>query len=234
LPTLICSFSEPALVIDLFNAMDWRERLLGKWIIQGDQLQYQEGELIAALHKRIAVEIRNGLWDDPEFQLFWRQAQVNGYFLHEGSKYPLPKNFKIKSSQGYSPDLNKYKEKVDDLPNGHVEVLNPCLFSQFFVSYRCDENHQLFTMPGIIERNANKEIPVFISHALTQHQWAMLLTECKKYDVKLKCFIPQTTSASLSEFTTKSTCIIQSNDVDASVQIIRKKLHHSIVINISE
>ncbi|MGL5742207.1 MAG: hypothetical protein ACRCXC_06510 [Legionella sp.] len=102
---VIESTTETKKVINLFHLPTWEDELLGRWVLHGDQLEYQEGVLVKAL-KEVAttLEIQNGLWGDEDFVRFWEQATLLGYVEHAGQKVALPDNLRIIKSKGYNWD----------------------------------------------------------------------------------------------------------------------------------
>lgn len=173
-------------VINLHHADNWKERLLGHWIIQGNQLHFESGELISALQSNKPIEIQNGRWDDPEFKLFWETALLHRQVEIAGEQIPVPASLQLIKSDGNNwQSLTHQTSWSSEMHHGAVTV-NPTRFSLLFTQYHCDNTtKQLHTLPGIIQSNANRDLHVNITRALNEDEWAMLLTECQQYQVKL-------------------------------------------------
>ena len=62
--------SKELTVINLFHASDWREKLMGHWELDGEHLQFEEGELSKALATRKPIQINQGFWADDAFRAF--------------------------------------------------------------------------------------------------------------------------------------------------------------------
>ena len=157
--------------INLYHAADWKEQLLGRWVFHGEQLIFEEGKL-AKVPKGSAIEIQNGLWDDEDFQSFWREQALN-------------KGFQIKRSDGY--DWDKLRTSISSPQPGLVPgalVLNPSRLGEFFKQYAC-EGTSLFRKPGLIERSKDNILDVNVTRSLSEDEWAMLLSACQEYHVKL-------------------------------------------------
>jgi hypothetical protein len=245
-------------VIDLYHCADWMTQLLGTWKLQGDQLIFQEGSLFKTLqqlskNKEPVLEIRNGLWHDPEFQHFWHQALMDGFIKQDEREIPLPAGLSFVQVDGYEWD--KRQEQIAQIQEGlsydeKIHVLNPTTLNSFFENYHCEDN-KLLTNPGWIEEHKNKTLPVNLTKSLTESQWAKLLDCCKKYGVKLQIyaaknsifppgFAPSEEKSAIPlkrvpPFESKENCtrFIVSNDVDAAVMAVKKEKDWK-VIDISE
>lgn len=172
-------------LINLFNSSMWKEVLLGYWEMQGDRLCFVEGALESALASGLTVEISNGLWQDEEFELFWKEASVKGYIEHNGHRISLPKEFKLIKSEGY--DWEKLRGSLCFV-QGFIEeglTLNPSELSHFFKRYTCKEN-KLYTEAGYIKEHTQKELHVNLTGDLSEEEWAMLLTDCERHKVRLQ------------------------------------------------
>lgn len=208
--------------INLFNSDDWEAKLLGQYIIQGDSLYFKEGELLAALHSGLPVEIQNGPWNSKSFKHFWDQALLTRKIEHAGRVITLPPEFTLLQSKGYSDEHKIKPDQVDksgfyEIKN--AEVMNPGNFSRFFVKHQCHSaDKTLTTIPGIIAENEGKTLHVNVTRDLTDNQWAELLDECLKHKVALEIHyaanIPIQPHKVESD---NSTLIIESTDVDATV-----------------
>ncbi|MGQ3889158.1 AAA family ATPase [Legionella sp. CNM-1927-20] len=170
--------------LDLYNAPDWKERLLGYWAVRGNQLQFVEGALHNALKKPMPIEIKNGPWDDQAFKQFWQQTIALGYVDYEGQRISLPKDFQLKVSKGYDWAYLVTNVAISHLLNTQAEVLNPGQFGSFFNQYSCQDK-QLLTTTGLIEHYTGQALAVHLTRELTDDQWAMFLAACQKHKVKL-------------------------------------------------
>ncbi|KTC98720.1 hypothetical protein Lgee_1524, partial [Legionella geestiana] len=88
--------------LDVFHAADWKERLLGRWILQGSALFFEEGELVRALKEgRQTVVIANGLWENPEFLHVFREACAQRMLTYSGGSLPFPEGLRFYRQEGY-------------------------------------------------------------------------------------------------------------------------------------
>ncbi|MFC3909354.1 hypothetical protein ACFORL_09755 [Legionella dresdenensis] len=232
--------------IQLFGAPDWKERLLGNWIIKGQDLIYRPGSLAEAIQSGKPIIIENGPWDDPEFVNFWQQAKVLGEIRHGNQAIKLPANFSIIATEGYdwAPLINHVQWR-EGLSNNAIP-LNPGSFHNFLQQYDCDNAQlTLHTISGIIEASANKTIAVNLTRTLSEQHWAMLLTECRKHKVELvvHCapgvILPPELNAPamnppLYEANADRIKVIESSDIDTSVANLLSADSDTVVIDISE
>ncbi|MBN9287981.1 MAG: hypothetical protein BGO43_00545 [Gammaproteobacteria bacterium 39-13] len=172
--------------IDLFMSPDWRQRLLGRWMLKGDQFLFEEGLLIKALKQSNAIHIKNGPWHLEAFTLFWQQALLQRKVVIGNRSLFLPDTFSLGESRGYDwknliSCVHWYESEA--FFSGDVYVLNPSSFNKFFRNYR-SLNGKLFACPGWLEQNRGKKIEVEWTRDLyTQDQWAQLLTIAKENQV---------------------------------------------------
>jgi hypothetical protein len=227
-------------VINLYQASDWRQRLIGAWTLdERGQLVFKKGAL-ADLGEG-SLELQNAPWDDEDFQLFWRQALLNGAV----AGVTIPKNLKLIRSDGYDWALWKPLLTIEQGIAPGMPILNPSCLGDFFARYEC-RDHALTAKPGFIKA-AERSLTVNLTRSLNENEWALLLSECKKYSVELKvCCVPDVKipevllpSASTEEFPSlilsshiaRHTCVIKSNDIDTTVACFSKE---AIIIDVSE
>ncbi|MCF6775379.1 hypothetical protein L3V83_02210 [Thiotrichales bacterium 19X7-9] len=176
--------------IDLFNSQDWKEILFGRWVIDKDQLKYQDGELITQ-QKALAeykVLILKNVPQSKDFDAFFTLAKIHGKFSYNGIEIEIPQDFKvINAGKGY--DFGSLKDQISKADNQFrldAITLNPTLFNQFFNQHIID-NHDntLQTLPGILKAKQGQTIEVNLTRNLTEDQWARLLNSAKDNQVNL-------------------------------------------------
>ncbi|MBX3709144.1 MAG: AAA family ATPase [Gammaproteobacteria bacterium] len=233
-----------AFPINLCHAQDWKERLLGRWVIKRDQLLFEEGILSEALTSGLPIDIQNGLWDNASFRYFWNQALALGEVSAYGQTFSLHQA-NIVCSEGYDwKALRKQGRWEKGLP-ADLLVLNPHLFSDYFNRYECDNHHKQLTMlTGWIATHQDQRLSVNVTRSLNEDEWATLLIECAKHRVILQCHcapsvtlppsltppdwateaappVPKTTwNYAVTE---APTLMIESTDTDATIAIILAK-----------
>jgi len=171
--------------LSLYQAQDFESLLLGRWILNGETLSFQEGQLIRALKAgKQDFVLYNAPSDDPKFRRFWQDILQQGYLEHLGQVYPLPA-LHLQFSNGYSWD--KYQSRVSvitALPTDY-QLLNPSLFSLFFQDYKI-EGERLHALSGLIEQASDSKLVVFVTRDIDADAWAQIFDECERYSVNLE------------------------------------------------
>lgn len=173
-------------VIDLFHATDWEERLLGRWVIQEAGFYFVEGALQQAFQQGLPIELRNAPWEDEAFQLFWAKAMVRKTIDSGGQVIKGPDALTLVKSEGY--DWAQLKQGIQWMaaPQATSQVLNPGGLSDFFTRYGLDDkSHLLSARPGWIEAQAEKTLFIHVPRAISEDEWALLLSACQRHQVTL-------------------------------------------------
>ncbi|RUR15054.1 hypothetical protein ELY21_15140, partial [Legionella sp. km535] len=194
IPPLATAIDEEAaagVVINLFNASDWKERLLGRWDLDGSHLTFQEGAL-SNLQGRL-ITIQNGPWDDEDFNLFWTEACYPGTRYFPGSSIPAPALLQLNKQEGYAlNELKKwlqvdYLSDEDSSGNEVPHILNPHRLAHYFHFYRPEaSDRSLRKEPGLIEQAQHGTLDVMLTRTISLDDWARILTECQKHQVRLR------------------------------------------------
>ncbi|KTD32109.1 AAA domain (dynein-related subfamily) [Legionella moravica] len=248
-------------VINLFNSSDWKQLLLGSWVLEGTRLRFKEGAL-AHLEGTI-IELRNAPWNHDEFKLFWQAACYPGATHFPGSNLPIPYNLQLIESNGY--DLSGFMHRCsitntslssqvsDDSSVEHSDltILNSYSLYKYFNHYQfSDEYQSLVLKPGLIETNQGGALSVCLTHTISVDEWARLLTECECYQVYLYVSISpgvvlpdefHVSVETLSSVTTPwverqevHTEVIVSNDPDYTQALILSFQPDCLVLDVSE
>ncbi|MFC3909699.1 hypothetical protein ACFORL_11525 [Legionella dresdenensis] len=247
-PALSVSSAIPndSIPIQLFNGADWKERLLGGWIIKGQDLIFQPGSLAEAIESGKPVVIENGPWDDPEFVYFWEQAKTLGEIRHGNERIKLPENFSLITKKGYDWASLINQVQWQEGLSSEALPLNPGKLYNFLQQYHCDNKREtLDTVQGLIADSANKTLAVNLTRKLTEDQWALLLAECQKHQVRLQVHCttsldlpPELKAPALKSppyaLNADQVKIIESSDLDASVATLTAADPEAVVIDISE
>jgi MoxR-like ATPase len=175
-------------LIDLYNSINWRGILLGKWNLEGKNLVFEEGELFKARATGKEIELKNAPWELEEFRVFWQQARLNQKIETYGKTITLPPDFKVYASEGYAWE-SLLKNTTWNIPvDAQVHMLNPGTFNQYFKNYQSIPGDQITLKTGWIEMAAGfkqKNLSVLLTTELSEHQWAGLLDTANKYSVQL-------------------------------------------------
>ncbi|MDP1573539.1 MAG: hypothetical protein Q8L78_01195 [Coxiellaceae bacterium] len=242
-----------AVTLNLYHTKRWRDHLLGKWALNGNELYYLPGALIAHLQagNLLSELIIQNAPDDPEFEFFLREAKLKGYIEIGKDKIPFPENVALYTQ----PNCLLSDENITSIaigkPNKNTLVLNAHTFNQFFYNNYYDSQKQCMVhQAGFLEQNTEKEISVYVHHLLTAMQGLELLDVCKKYGVKLAviaassdCIPPhfkemfnivEPEHAEPTTLAQDQTYFIETSDRDVTLKKYQAENKAALVIDISE
>ena len=244
---------ENTTIINLYHAPDWEERLLGRWVLDGDTLSFNEGELVKAIAAGKPIEIQNGLWGDKAFERFWQQA-LSGGVRYAGVRIEIPEGISI-----IRPETERYVWNMDLIINinntingieSNTLMLNPTSLGDFFGRYEIQGN-KLMQQKGWIETHAllNQPCVIHVTRTLTDDAWAMLLDECKQRNVPLQLYVASGVALPVAfnhgclkpevmpeiSFPVTDDALIISTDIDTTVSMMTKQANTIYdVIDVSE
>lgn len=241
---------ERTYAINLYHAPDWKSQLLGRWIMTQDGFRFEEGALKTAIATGRTIEIKNGLWEDPEFIFFWQQALQLGHICHNGETLST-KWIHLVKSRGYDWDLLKKSCSITPAAKSRDAVLNPSNLGEFFATYHFQKtNNCLVKGEGLIEKarkEGKKTLCIQLTRSISEDDWARLLKECHTHRIALEIkalpgvVLPGTLSnlsfVPMSLPLTKPNPrvqIIQSADPDATINALTAEDPKRIVIDVSE
>lgn len=248
LPFIEDGSTEHVAVINLCHASDWYERLVGRWVIHENKLSFVPGELQHALPTGLPLVIENGLWDKPEFELFWQQAFLHGKIKHSGGELVFPTNGLLIKREGYDwTNLLIGVNLFAGVKLG-IDVINPTRLGRCFYQYECDNSkHMLNSLPGFLEHHQGMQLDLNITRTLSEDEWARLLIERQKYGVELNLYLANNVALPESVIIAKPlihemanieavehTTLIQSSDPDTTIELIIKDKSDLHVIDVSE
>jgi MoxR-like ATPase len=245
------ALSEKPYAINLFHSSQWKEMLLGHWVLDGKKITFREGEL--AKVKGHAITIQNGPWDDKEFQRFWQTACLLGKVDYAGSTFTIPEHLQLVQSEGYDWSLLKNTVHFTDNINSLDDpiAINPSRFNECFSRYEYqDSDKSIIKLPGLIESAQGKTLNLHITRTLSDDNWARLLTECQHHNVTLNAFCapeielpdalkqaqPATTrhQATWDGVAPLTDRYITSTDVDTTVAMLTKNQNDLQIIDVTE
>lgn len=239
-------------IIHLYHRANWKHILLGGWVLHNMTLVFEEGLLLQALNKHPHVRLKNAPWDDPDFLYFWQRACMRRVIDHDSLSINLPDDFLlIKETSNAWRELCAPIELCCEYQAASI-LLNPHELPLFFAHYEHDTlTKTLRKTDGWIKKSQGLSLSVFLTRALSEEQWALLLDECIRYSVRLKIYpghgsmipaflAPEDRPAIAiaqkplwSSASTAHTQIIYSTDPDTSIAQITQN-HDWLVIDVSE
>lgn len=189
---------QETVMIDLYESIDWKEMLLGRWVLDGKSLSFEEGKLIAALEnakaENMPLEIKNGLWKYEAFRTFWQQEKLSGRL--EGVEFVHGQGYDWAHVCEDSTQTVTWN-RVAISPPDEMYVLNPTLLSKFLFDYVFKPSDlgipgpegiegDLFKSPGWLQTHQKPQpLALYVTRNLSSHQWAEFLETSKKYGVSL-------------------------------------------------
>ena len=172
-------------VFDLYDSAHWEAMLLGRWILNDNQLIFQHGMLIDAIHTDKPIIIQNGNLYDLRFQQFWRQLRLSG-IQYAGQTIRIDPTIKIYAE--HHDTLAELQENLI-LSNEWIDggyLLNQYTKANFYPHQIFDEScGVLMYVEGIIGSDTNDVIQVNVSSTLTNYVWMELLSTGKLLNKKI-------------------------------------------------
>lgn len=218
LPTITAqSSNNQPHIIEFFGLSDWKHRLEGHWVM-GMRWTWQPGELETIQRLQPAcVILQNAPVDDPDFQWYW--ARVCREYGITNTVYKT----------GYDwNELNKVLIDENDNDLGSAFVLNPKYLSKFFMHYEPTDSTMHY-VSGLVEQHKGKTLTIYETRPISEGNKARLFAECKKQGVLL-----QMKQGPFHLQSAQALSLIQSPDVDYTLDILSGKYPGAIVIDISE
>ncbi|PHQ78161.1 MAG: hypothetical protein COB66_09460 [Coxiella sp. (in: Bacteria)] len=177
-------------IIELNGGTDWQARLVGSWLLEGHELRFQYGLLIAALKQgRTKITINNPPQNNPEFERFLDDMYIHKGIFHQGKlEQDLPVNFHLNMTQFISfPDKDDYvtfNQRPTDASD--YIILNQVTSSDFLGRYQSDTRTRgLSLKPGYLEQCNKQYVNIYLTETLSPHAWLSLLEAAKKYQTRL-------------------------------------------------
>ncbi len=248
------SDSEEKTIINLYHSPDWESRLLGYWVINGQSLVFQKGALQEAIEKNKPIEIQNGPWGDEDFERFIHLARSHGV-RHAGETVLIPASLLIYRTEGYDwAPLKKQVQIESNLEASDIPVLNPTTLGELFGRYEYRaESKSLERFEGLIAEApaGDRAFHVNVTSTLSDDAWAMVLSECARHQRQLiahcaphvslpdalklkKAVIKPIIAYPWDLNASNSTEVIQSSDIDTTVETLTSKSADWQVIDVSE
>ncbi|MDP1602914.1 MAG: AAA family ATPase [Legionella sp.] len=235
-------------IIDLLNAENWEERLLGHWKVKKDILVFETGLLEDALAKNKPIHIHNGLWENPKFIHFWRLALLRGFIHHAGRQIVVPQSLQLAKGSGYDLELLTSQTFCYEELTDRAYVLNPSLLGQFFTQYHCDNFLKtLETNPGILAAHQDSRLVINVTRSIAEQEWLIFLHKCREKNIELHCyFAPGVKVPALLQDTPVRPCpdnletsfdhtqILTSEDLDVTLSEFTAKNSDWMIIDVSE
>lgn len=250
-----------SLTIECYGMSHWKSMLLGHFGLRESGLQYLPSELIQRLRNKLPVSslIINNPPDDPEFEAFFRTANIRGYIEYEDQKIDWPKPALYLTHQlTFKTDaISQVSQKP---PINQANILNTSTLYHFLNRYEFNEingKSRFIEIDGLLAEHAQQHphapMIVYVSDELNEKQWVMLLDACKQKNVLLNIHLapgvrlpePLSEHAQIesspgieiptfsSENRPDTDHCIASSDPDLTLEQY-KSIQHPVIIDVSE
>ena len=230
------------LVIDLFNSIDWKDELCGRWQLNGSQYYYKNGLLN---NVQQPILFKNAPWYEKNFQHFLLEAKSKQGVITDSNIVHLPQDLIIiKGPDGYAWE-QLITTIVSPMPQvtlpSNTHVLNSTCFNTFFECYEFI-NDELYTQPGLLYDDSTQVHSIYVTQTISDDQWAKLLTTSKDLNKQLQIWcapgveLPQAlTDAPIIKdvaLQSKTVKVLISSDPDLSISLLDQL--EQIIFNVSE
>ena len=240
-------------IINLYHAVDWKECLIGRYVMTPSGFEYEEGALKKAISSGLPIRVMNGPIDKESYRQFWLEAFQLGAIVNGGLRLELSCEVQARLSggMGYNWDLIKRRFRMSDALGEPDFVLNPQTMSDLFYRYAVNSTQQLEKMPGVIDAHKGRVLNIHLIRTLNEDEWARVLEACDSANVQVWVrlapgvslpmplqpadFFPSLSPVMLpltqAVFPTQ---VIESTDVDATVCLLATSVAEPLIIDVSE
>jgi uncharacterized protein YjbI with pentapeptide repeats len=245
-------------VINLYHATDWKDQLLGGWVLDGDNYLWKESQLLKAIKQNKPIEIRNGLWGDKAFDRFWNQV-LSSKIFHEDTVIEIPHDMKLVRPEHETYEWQILVQKVLAVDSffsntADAKALNPTCLADFYERYELQArsdlpgDNTLIKKKGWLQLAQGQTLDVNLTRTLSDDAWARLLEQCNQFNVSLSIHCapnvelpgifnyfmenPRHTNG-MPERTVDKDLFIISTDTDTTVAMLKTRKAYE-VIDISE
>lgn len=174
------SNKEP-ITIDIFNSLNWREKLLGKVIFKGDKIYLEEGPLAKAIREKRPINILNPPVDD-DFNVLMHRIRDEHKIIYNGETLTVNAATTVKlSTLEHSMEL---KNQVFIDAEGKVPANKTPIYLGLFNIHECYEllkvnNKQAENTKGLIDQYKNDTHYFYITESIPSSDWKELLAYIK-------------------------------------------------------
>ncbi|MCW5588497.1 MAG: hypothetical protein KIT27_02415 [Legionellales bacterium] len=189
---------DEVLSVAFYGAANWQSKLLGSWGLNTNGWQFKPGVLLQRLKEPTPLKriiFNHAPIHDEEFIEFFRQAQLKKVIAYNNEVFPwvdIEINCTHELNINSTPIIHITHHATQQYINEPKAILvNAHTLSRLFKQYTYVEDiSQLIEQPGLLaEHEACTILSLFITDELTLNQWAQILAECAKLQVKLHLYL---------------------------------------------
>lgn len=182
--------SEETCTIDLSGALGWQSKLTGCWSIDGNSLQFKEGEFLTAIRKGV----RHYIFNNPPvgndaFHRFMDDIYLTNCVYDGGREImSLPEGYSIRYA--HVEISEKFKDYIRPADSSNVNsdclILSDATVADFLGRYEVDAmSNSLITTPGYLESHQGRTIQFILASELSESVWGSLLEKAAENQVSL-------------------------------------------------
>lgn len=183
------------IVIDFYNDLNWQPYFYGQLLLDKSAIQFSPSPLLLALrnfnsseNNSLKITFKNVPSHIPELGYAINSLISERECSYRGEVFKLPQQVHLSCEQtGYTLKAKVQSGKHRLVRSSFQEydaVLNPTSLSRCFVQYRYDK-HTLTTLDGLIKKQANKVLKLYLTRNLSEGMWAKLLDEAERNHCQL-------------------------------------------------
>lgn len=169
--------AEP-MIADLYNSLNWRERLLGKISFKGEYIILEDGPLIKAIKEGRPLEIENPPEDD-DFLALVHRVNEEKRIIYNGQVIAVPKAVTILTYPMYHVD--QLEGIVDVDVSGKRPKDKKPIYLGLYNIHECYEQleinkqQQASAIPGLIDQYDPDQNFFYLTESISQSDWQELL-----------------------------------------------------------
>ncbi len=173
---------KPPVPVDLFESINWKEKLLGQIKLTGDQIILTDGPLLQAIQEKRGIQIFNPPRNNSEFSLLLHRLATERQFLYNGELRSIPNEFTVTTAtKQHANNLANVAVKLEDettLGDKRSKIylglynIHECL-EQLII----DKDHKADTPPGFLKQYDNNTQVFYITESIPRSDWQYLLAK---------------------------------------------------------
>lgn len=181
--------------VDLKGYPNWEQALFGAIVLENSLLVWKKSEFAEALLSGTLRKIRLDNVPREARKIVEKCIQIaraQGYWLYEGYKLPISENVTLTvNSKPF--DFSSFRVEVEhnvirgEYPSG-ARVINTQLFDYLLVEKYIINGHYC-QKPGWIEAASGHDLDLYITTALSEHQWYTLFKEMQIHEVRPRLYL---------------------------------------------
>ncbi|MCH9644884.1 MAG: hypothetical protein K0U23_08535 [Gammaproteobacteria bacterium] len=173
--------------VDLYSSVDWERYLFGAWRLTDKGFIFEATALFNDLKagRPCDIQIINPPIDDLEFDRIKTLLQNQHKFYFKGMEWD---KVSVTIAQVVA-DQVLWSKRASVLQQDRAEVEREWVINSEQLCHFVGENRivegQLFSAPGVFEEYQGRHVKLFVSHTLSEAEWALLLDTALRFKVSV-------------------------------------------------